>query len=124
MLEKIKQKLDLKNVLEKFPITIIVIWIMTLLLTIFIEELSGLQEILLCASYFVIATFFIETIIKHESSKRIIGYVGFLIFSIIMTFLIFEFDERTTLGLFLTKFSICYFIALPLLTMYYNYKKK
>ena len=47
MLEKIKQKLDLKNVLEKFPITIIVIWIMTLLLTIFIEELSDLESKLL-----------------------------------------------------------------------------
>ena len=43
MLEKIKQKLDLKNVLTKFPITLIVIWIMTLLIAIFMEDLSDLE---------------------------------------------------------------------------------
>lgn len=123
MLEKIKQKLDLKNVLEKFPITIIVIWIITLLLTIFIEELSDLEEILLCASYFAIATFFIETVTNYEFPKRIIGYVSSLAFSILMTFLVFEHTEITALQTFLGKFTICYFIALPVLTMYYNYKK-
>jgi len=123
MLEKIKEKLNLKKVLEKFPITIIVVWIMTLLLTIFMDELSDLQEIMLCASFFAISTFFIETITDHKSPKRIIGYVISLVFSIIMTFLIKEINEKTTFGLILAKFSICYFIALPILTMYYNYKK-
>ena len=123
MLEKIKEKLDLKNVLKKFPLTLIIIWILTLLITIFIEELSNLQEILLCASFFAIATFFIETITKYDSPKRIIGYISSLIFSILMTFLVTEYSETTTLGFFLARFSVSYFIMLPLLTMYYNYKK-
>jgi len=123
MLEKIKQKLDFKNVLTKFPITIIIVWIMTFLLTIFIDELSVLDEMLLCAVFFAISTFFVETITNYKSPKRIIGYVISLVFSILMTYLIVEYSESTTFGLILQRFSICFFITLPILTMYYNYKK-
>ncbi len=121
----------LRKSIEKFPGTIISIFVLTIIFTCYIGnsqfDWNIIKRLIVATIIFASTTYLIETLIK-EKKKNIIYYILSLILSIILTTLVFS--KSNILGIpndafvhFMTRFIICYIISLSVLSIYFNFKK-
>lgn len=133
---KIKEKVlnvfkILKKSVEKFPLTIGVILILTLIFTINFDNdfltAKVMENISLFAVLFASGSFLIETLLENKN-KKIYFYILSAILSGILIYSVnIEQDMLwMTNNIFLfriTRVIICYILTLGILGIYYNYKK-
>ncbi len=130
--EKMKNiYLTLKKSIEKFPLTIIIIIILTLMWVINLEQDFIKENILMDIAFFAITfangTFLVETLIS-DNKKRNISYIIPAIISLVFTcfYASPEFFEqllsRQILD-WLANLYTCYMISIFSVSIYYNYKK-
>ncbi len=134
---KVKEKLInllniLKKSIQKFPITIVSIFVLTLIYTVCIENKSVDWEIIERLTMFIIlfasTTFLIETLSKERKKSQIIYYILGVIWSALLTILIYI--ESNVLWMsnelfihLITRVVWCYIISVIVLSVYYNFKK-
>lgn len=122
----------LKNAIEKFPLTIIGVLLLTIINTICFDNefLSSktLGNITLFITIFSSSTFLIETLIKEDMKKRIPYYILSGLIGAIFTFAINT--ENDILGMTneiflfrIVRLLICYVISMIILGIFFNYKK-
>lgn len=113
-----------KKVIEKFPVTIITVFILTISNVVFMDS-SSLEEIIKYVNEFSLifccSSFFIETIFKDK--KRYILYIVGALISIVLTYFVNIKDLDLTIFDFLIRVIACYTISLVCVAIYYNYKK-
>ena len=136
-MKKLKEKIHnlfliLKKSIERFPLTIIAIIILTVIFSIaidndFISE-EFIENLTLFMTIFASSTFLVETLINNKLKKGIIYYIISAFMALILTFL--SNIKGDVLGssneifLFrLTRFIVCYIITFIVLGIYFNYKK-
>ncbi len=133
---KIKEKIEnllniLKRSVEKFPITIISIFVLTLIYTVCIGntkvdwELIG--KITLCITIFASTTYLIEVLVKEKKPNLIIYYLISFIWAITLTLLTNVKDDVMGMSneLFihiLIRIIVCHILSTSILSMYFNYK--
>ena len=133
----IKEKLiSLLNVLkrsvEKFPITIISIWILTLIYTIFVGNTKVSWEVIgritLGIVIFASSTYLIESLINEKNKKTIIFYLLSIFMATVLTLL--SNIKTDVLGMsnelfihYVILFIVCYILSILILSIYINYKK-
>ena len=135
-MNKLKEKVEklyvtLKKSIEKFPLTIITIIVLTLIYAIDLEsnfiKSDILENIALFCVTFADGAFLIETVFK-EKHKRIISYIISAAYAAIFTYLFANLD---VIGSVLPKNIIswienlfyCSIISFFALAIYFNYKK-
>lgn len=128
---KIKEKFksiiqSVKNAVERFPITIIVIFLYMLFLAIIIDVDWIADEVLEYVSYFTlyfsVGTFFTESIFKDKEKTNIFLYIVFSLVAI--TFIVIQ--EMSWEVQFLDywwKFIVCYISTLVIVGIYFLAKK-
>lgn len=133
---KIKEKIyNLLNVLkksiEKFPITIVSILVLTLIYTVCIynkgTDWNAIGRITLCIAIFSSTTYLIETLVENKK-KYFVYYILAIIWAGLLTF--FAFTKNDILGIknelflhFVVRVIICYILSVSILSIYFNYKK-
>ncbi len=136
-MKKLKEKiynlfLILKKSIEKFPLTIIAIFVLTVIFAValdnsFISE-KFIENAMLFITIFASSTFLIETLIDNKIKKKIIHYVISALIALVLTLLTNV--EADVLGssnrIFLFRLArviVCYVITFIVLGIYFNYKK-
>ncbi len=126
---KIKEKINstfqnLKKALEKNPVTIISILLVSAFTAIAIDtELltdEWWQNIILFTLYFVSGTFFVEAVFKQNTPKKIVSYVGSALIAIVFVVL---HNHAENIAMILWKIAVCYVITLWILSVYFLFKK-
>ena len=120
----------LKKLIEKFPLTMIGIFLLTLMCAISIDNdlISStiLANVLLFVVIFVSSTFLIETLL--EDKRKIIYYVISAVWAALLTWAtnlkenLFGLSNEVFLFR-MNRMILCYVIAVILLAIYYQYKK-
>lgn len=127
MIERMKQSLKniyyiLKKSIEKFPVTIITIIILTIIYAINLNNnfFNGLMisNITSFGIIFSVTTFLIETLDIKNLNKKIISYIVASIISAIFVYAINEIKSD-----FVIRLIICYCLSISILSIYFNYKK-
>lgn len=122
----------LKNSIEKFPLTIIGVLVLTVIYTICLDNnlLSSktIENITIFTIIFSSGAFLIETLIRDDIKKRIVYYILSGVIAAIFTISLNM--ENGILGMSdniflfrITRILICYLITVIVLGIYYNYKK-
>lgn len=136
-MEKLKEKIYnlgnvLKNSIEKFPITIIGILVLTFLYTIALDNdlinSTVVSNISLFIIIFTSGTFLIETLLENKVKSKIVCYANLAILATIFTFAINIKDGLLGMSneVFIFRIEriiLCYLITVIFLAIYYNYKK-
>lgn len=116
--------INLKKIIEKFPITIITVFILTIINAVFIDS-NSLEDIVKYVNEFSLifcsSSFFIETIFKDK--KRYVSYIIGVLISIGLTYFVNIKDLDLTIFNLLIRVIFCYTISLVTAAIYYNYKK-
>lgn len=136
-MKKLKEKFYnlfkvLKKSVEKFPITIVGVLVLTVIYTVCLDNsyLSSdtLEKITEFVVIFSSGTFLIETLIRDDIKKRMVYYVLSGVIAAIFTVALNM--ENGILGMtndiFLFRIArilVCYLISVVVLGIYYNYKK-
>lgn len=134
---KLKEKIYnlfriLKKSVEKFPLTIIGVLVLTVVYTICLDNSYLSNETLEKITEFVVifssGAFLIETLIRDEIKKRIVYYILSGVIAAIFTFALNM--ENGILGMSndiflfrIIRILVCYLISVVVLGIYYNYKK-
>lgn len=115
---------SLKNVTKEFSITIVIILITTIINSIFMNtdiiNKNLLENITTFCALLSIATFFIETVLKSYSKKKILLCILGTIISGVLTYL--SNTKNEILEDFISRIICCYLITLSILSIYFNYK--
>ncbi len=130
--EKIYNLLNvLKKSIEKFPITIVSILILTLIFTVCIDN-KGIDwdiigRVTLCIAIFSSTTYLIETLVENKK-KYFVYYILAIIWAGLLTF--FAFTQVDILGIkndlfvhFIVRIISCYILSVSILSIYFNCKK-
>ncbi len=122
----------LKRSVEKFPMTIISVWILTLIITIFVGNMDAPWEVIgritLGIVIFASSTYLIESLIKEKNQKTIIYYLLSIFVATVLTLL--SNIKTGVLGMsnelfihYVIRFIVCYILSILILSIYVNYKK-
>ena len=122
----------IKNSIKKFPVTIICIFILTLIYTICVGnskvDWKIIERITLFFIIFASSTFLIETLIKEKKVNQILYYILSVIWSAVLT--IFFFTTSSMFGMtsevfthLITRIIVCFILSVSILGIYFNYKK-
>ncbi|MBR1377048.1 MAG: DUF4153 domain-containing protein [Bacilli bacterium] len=105
-----------KNTFKKFPVTIISASILTILLTIFIEDMEAdaIKNIILGIAIFTTSTFLFESMDK----RKIIYYIPSFIVAIVLTILY----NIESMDPYNNRIIICYELSIFIVSLYINYK--
>ncbi len=136
-MKKLKEKiynlfLVLKKSIEKFPLTIIAIFVLTVMFAIALDNSfiadEFIENLAIFVTIFASSTFLIETLVDNKSKKGLIYYVASAFIALILTF--FANIEGNVLGISneiflfrLARIVVCYVITFIVLGIYFNYKK-
>lgn len=134
---KLKEKLlnllkVLRKSVEKFPMTMISIFVLTLIYTVCIGngrvDWGIIGRITLCIVIFLSTSFLIETLVKEKKKSIIIYYILAIIWASGLTILVFVKDD--ILGIsnelfvhYIIRVIVCYLLCISILSLYFNYKK-
>lgn len=122
----------LKKSIEKFPLTIIGIFILTVISAINLDNdfisITVFENILVFITIFASTTFLIETLLENKIKSRILYYVISAFWAGILTFPMnikqgFLGMSNEVFLFRMGRFIICYLIAIIALSIYYNYKR-
>ena len=115
---------NFKKIIDKFPITIITVFILTIMNAVFIDS-NSLEDIMKYINEFLLifccSSFFIETIFKNKK-KYFLYIIGVLIAVAFTCFLNIKDISQNSLY-FIKRVTFCYTISLVITAIYYNYKK-
>lgn len=114
----------IKKILERYPITIILIYIITLIYTIFtntsILDEEWMEKIIAFLTIWTVGTFFTENIFEQKTLKRIITYIITAIISVIFVHCAITLKISND---YLYKICICYNSTLITTSIFYIIKK-
>ncbi len=131
--EKINNLLKvLRKSIEKFPGTIISIYVLTIIFTCYIGnsqfDWNIIKRLIVATIIFASTSYLIETLVKEKRKNIVIYYIPSIIWSIILTILVYT--KSNILGIpndafvhFMTRFIVCYIISISIISVYFNFKK-
>lgn len=120
-----KQKIiqGIKNNFKKFPVTTAIIWVATLLITIFYS--SDIKNIIqnICIFFTGIASgsFLIEIALKGK--KKIIPYVADILVSSIFTYYLYNASNLDILNNSVFRYYFCYILVILIFSLYCSFRK-
>lgn len=122
----------IKNSIMRFPLTIITIFILTIVIVIninskFIDE-TVFTNIMLCGLLFGISTLLIDTFSKSRFKKNILFYIISFLISLTLTYLVnikgsFLGISHELFMFRMTRLIMCYLVSLVLLIIYFSYRR-
>ena len=118
--------------IKKFPVTIITIFILSLIYAICVGnskvDWNVIERITLFSAIFIASTFLIETLLENNKKSKVLYYILSVIWSALLT-LLFS-NKSSILGLdsiilehYVTRIIVCFVISAVILSIYFNYKK-